>query len=624
MPLKSSEQLIEVNRLKLLESVVTNTTDAVLITEAKPFDLPGPIILYVNEAFTKMTGYTAEEVIGKSPRILQGPKTDKNELKRIGKSLRKWETCEATLINYKKCGEEFWINFSMTPVADENGIFTHWISIDKDITQNKVEELQKALLAETSLLFNQQLKLSLLLDKLVQKVVNYDHFAIAEIWLAGADRDKISLIAKESRTEKTNDLNKNSVHINSLNKGESLPGKVWEQGKILEWDNLKNDSDPRRDAALSAGVEVAYGIPLISENVIIGVLVIGLGEKRMETSRSLIPLFNLISTHFGAEIKRKQLELELHEVFSLAPDIICILGTEDRFLKKINPAMSCLSGYTEAELLSKPLDDFLHANDQSSIKKFFDGNKEGSFENRFITKAGETLWISWTAHLNEREGLLFCVGKDITNRKLSDALLIASEKKYSQLFHLSPLPKFVFDLKTSRILNVNDAAVKQYGYTKKMFLQMTIEELKPLEDRDISFNPLTNSNLQSSTSSHYTIVHQKKNGKKINMDILSNPISYKGKNAQLAVASDITENLKYIKTIETQNEKFKEISWMQSHVVRAPLARIMGLIALLEINGEMTAESNKVLEYLLQSANELDTVIRDITLKTEVIDLEKN
>lgn len=120
--------------LKLLESVITNTTDSVLITEAEPFDEPGPKILYVNEAFTKMTGYTAEEVIGKTPRILQGPKSDWGELKRMSETIRKWETCEITTINYKKNGDEFWVTFSVTPVVNEKGWCTHWIAIERDVT----------------------------------------------------------------------------------------------------------------------------------------------------------------------------------------------------------------------------------------------------------------------------------------------------------------------------------------------------------------------------------------------------------------------------------------------------------------------------------------------------------
>ena len=132
-----TEQKEKEQHLKLLESVIINTSDSVLITEAEPFDEPGPRILYVNDAFTKMTGYSSEEVIGKTPRILQGPKSDKIELQRLGEAIRKWQSFETTIINYKKNGEEFWINFSLTPVANEKGWYTHWIAIERDVTDLK-------------------------------------------------------------------------------------------------------------------------------------------------------------------------------------------------------------------------------------------------------------------------------------------------------------------------------------------------------------------------------------------------------------------------------------------------------------------------------------------------------
>ncbi len=134
--LKKQEEL----RFKLLESVVTNTNDTILITEAEPQDWPGPKIVYVNDAFTKLTGYTAAEVIGKTPRILQGPKCDRLELDKMRKAMKNWQPCEITIINYKKNGEEFWANIVINPIVDENGWFTHWISIERDVTEKVLHE----------------------------------------------------------------------------------------------------------------------------------------------------------------------------------------------------------------------------------------------------------------------------------------------------------------------------------------------------------------------------------------------------------------------------------------------------------------------------------------------------
>ncbi|MEG5161474.1 PAS domain S-box protein [Microcoleus sp. AT3-A2] len=127
-------------QLRLLESAVTTTNDAVLITEAEPIEEPGPRIIYVNPAFTRMTGYTLEEVVGKTPRILQGEKTDRASLHRVRTALKTWQPVRVDSINYRKDGTEFWVEMSIVPIADENGEFTHWVSVHRDISDRKLAE----------------------------------------------------------------------------------------------------------------------------------------------------------------------------------------------------------------------------------------------------------------------------------------------------------------------------------------------------------------------------------------------------------------------------------------------------------------------------------------------------
>ncbi|MEG4119511.1 PAS domain S-box protein [Microcoleus sp. N9_B4] len=127
-------------QLRLLESAVTTTDDAVLITEAEPIEEPGPRIIYVNPAFTRMTGYTLEEVVGKTPRILQGEKTDRASLHRVRTALKTWQPVRVDSINYRKDGTEFWVEMSIVPIADKNGEFTHWVSVHRDISDRKLAE----------------------------------------------------------------------------------------------------------------------------------------------------------------------------------------------------------------------------------------------------------------------------------------------------------------------------------------------------------------------------------------------------------------------------------------------------------------------------------------------------
>ena len=93
--------------LKLAYHIINSSTDAIIICEAEPIHEPGPRIVYVNETFVKDTGYSAEEVIGKTPRILQGPKTDPAARLRMREAFKKWHPIREDVLNYKKMVKSF-------------------------------------------------------------------------------------------------------------------------------------------------------------------------------------------------------------------------------------------------------------------------------------------------------------------------------------------------------------------------------------------------------------------------------------------------------------------------------------------------------------------------------------
>jgi PAS domain S-box-containing protein len=204
-------------------------------------------------------------------------------------------------------------------------------------------------------------------------------------------------------------------------------------------------------------------------------------------------------------------------------------------------------------------------------------------------------------------------------RKRAVSALEESEKRYSELFHLSPLPMFVFELSSFNFLDVNDAFIKQYGYTREDILIMNVKEIRPPEEVRVFETGLLN-DMKDQNNSLGIYKHLKKNGEVIQVDIQSNFINYKGKKAKVTIASDVTERLNYIKAIEEQNEKLREISWLQSHVIRAPLARLMGLVDLMKDPNSGEEEKKMTMDYLLLSANELDDVIKNITDKTRIPD----
>ncbi|MDB5142914.1 MAG: domain S-box protein [Mucilaginibacter sp.] len=209
-----------------------------------------------------------------------------------------------------------------------------------------------------------------------------------------------------------------------------------------------------------------------------------------------------------------------------------------------------------------------------------------------------------------------------SERKKIIAELKESERKYSELFHLSPLPTYVFELASLKFLDVNEAFIKHYGYTRDELSLMNLRDIRPLEEVSAFEKRLLSDGIDHKNNSLGIFKHLKKNGEIIEVEIQSNCIQYKGKNAKVTIATDVTEKLDYIKAMEAQNEKLSEISWIQSHVVRAPLARIMGLIQVINGSKEFD-EKEKTLEYILLSANELDTAIRQITDKTKIAEDDK-
>ena len=102
--------------------------------------LPDNPLIYVNEGFERLTGYSAEEVIGRNCRFLQGPDTDPEATEVIREALRHQRACAVQILNYRKDGTPFWNRLSITPVRDAGGRVTHYIGIQSDVTVQKEAE----------------------------------------------------------------------------------------------------------------------------------------------------------------------------------------------------------------------------------------------------------------------------------------------------------------------------------------------------------------------------------------------------------------------------------------------------------------------------------------------------
>ncbi len=200
------------------------------------------------------------------------------------------------------------------------------------------------------------------------------------------------------------------------------------------------------------------------------------------------------------------------------------------------------------------------------------------------------------------------------NSELNDkvAKLQKSDERYRLLFDSSPSPGFIYDPQTQQILKVNNAALKYYGYTEEEFSHMSILTIEDEETIDLSSleEKLNIPKDEEMEHIHGIHRHKKKDGKNTFVYMQGSVVIYKGVPAYIVIVTDITHQLKYIDTVEQQNEKLNRIAWLQSHVVRAPLASLMGLVHLLKDENQ---DRNDLVEKVLNAADTLDDVIREIS-----------
>lgn len=312
-------------------------------------------------------------------------------------------------------------------IRDKSGTPIKMVGAMQDISEGKIADKQKQLHAEISRLFNQpDAPLIDILGQVLEQILNYGDISLAEIWLPSSDKRQINLTSRCTKEPKFDLFYQAASEFKRFVKGAGLPGKVWASREVELWDNIDTDSKFLRHlAAKSAALKTAVGLPLIYNDEFIGVLILFHQEKG-ESLLENVAFRHGFCQHLSSEIKRKQLDQELKQIFSFAPDVISVAGT-DGYFKKINPAACEMLEYSEEELLSKPVSDFVHPDDRNMtwqvVRSLATLTDTYYYENRYITKSGKVIWLAWTSTPSPEEGLMFAVAKNITEKKNLEVLL---------------------------------------------------------------------------------------------------------------------------------------------------------------------------------------------------------
>jgi PAS domain S-box-containing protein len=270
----------------------------------------------------------------------------------------------------------------------------------------------------------------------------------------------------------------------------------------------------------------------------------------------------------------KASEVRFRALIENSTDITVVLNNEGKIIYG-SPSIEKYFGITSGDYTDASFLEFIHPEDMAELtEKFLDllmnPGKEVAVTTRARTPDGRQIWTEGiVSNLLNTEGIngIVCNFRDITERvtasserEKAEKIIKENEDLYRNLFNNSPLPIWVCDASTLRFLEVNEAAIRHYGYSRKEFLKMTAFGLVPMHEHEELKRVLsidTNMRLQRN--------HIKRNGEQIFVEVLVHHINYKGQRSYMVLANDITEK------IRLQNQLIEEKLHRHQEIFKATI-----------------------------------------------------
>lgn len=383
--------------------IVANANDIVIVTKSDIHHADGPEIVYVNDAFCRLTGYCRDDVLGKSPKILQGPKTSAETRKTIRSGLLRGEAVRVEILNYSKDGKEYWLDLNIVPLRNIYGEITHFVAIERDITERK--QVEKALAEKERFL-----------ETIIENIPNmifvkdaddlrFVRFNAAGEILLGLSRQELLgksdadlfphdqaefFIAKDREVFKVNDLvDVPEEYIDTRHKGRRI---------------LHTKKIPVRDQ---------MGKPIY---------LLGISEDITERKQ--------------AESALKESEALFRSLFEYAPVGIALNAMDGRFVQ-VNRALYEMIGYGEDEFHHLTYWDITPREymeqESQQISFLYERGFYGPYEKEYVHKDGHRIPVLLNGSLikaRDEQYFILSVIQDISERKKAEEALRLSEQRW--------------------------------------------------------------------------------------------------------------------------------------------------------------------------------------------------
>ena len=527
--------------LALLATAIGQISEAVVITDT------GATIEYVNAAFTKITGYSAEEVVGQNTRLLKSHRQDPVYYQELWRAILSGEVWLGELINRRKDGALYTEEMSITPVRDSNGAITNFIAIKQDVTEHRCTE---AALHSSRKGLREAENLAPVgsweLDVEASEFHGSDGFFRLLDWIPAAAvlpfREVTNAIYAADRDRFAKALN----HALQTHEPFDVEHRI-----------VRRDGTMR--VVRSRGQVIA--------------------DVRSGSARLVGTTLDITDGKLAHE-KLRQSEEKFRSLVAHIPDVTWTADA-DGHTAYISPQVEGVFGFTSEEICDRGAELWfgrIHPRDSKRIadawQQLFAEGKPFDVEYEVQRKDGQWIWVHDRAYRTyERNGVRYADGvfSDITERNAMEKSLRESEERYHRLFDVESDAILVADCATGRIQDANAAALNLYGYSREELLFLTGGDLSSEPEK--TWAAITEGRIRVPLR-----LHRKKDGTVFPVDITGNYFVEHGRKIHVAAIRDITERQRGEQSIR-ESQRFLQLT----------LDALSSHVAILDEKGEIVA-----------------------------------
>ena len=346
-----------------LALIAARTDNGVVLTNAQ-----GNTI-WVNEGFTRLTGYSLEEAQNRTPgELLQGPGTDPTTVQRISQRLRRGEGFSEEILNFSKQGRRYWVSIEVQPIRDESGTLTNFMAIEADVTERRAAQERLAVQFEVSRVLSESRTLSVAIPSLLEVICSTLGLQLGQLWRATGNSLRFSEVWHPRELNVSHFVG--ASRALEVRGGEGAIGRVWTEGHPVWLETLAAEASfPRHQEAVQDGLGTTCAFPILVRGNLWGIFEF-FSRYPLPRDNALLQTFAALANQIGQFIVRRDAEESLlassalHRAILEGANYAIISTTLEGIIETFNSAAQHMLGYEGSEIRGKQTPALFHDADE--------------------------------------------------------------------------------------------------------------------------------------------------------------------------------------------------------------------------------------------------------------------